>query len=125
MTQPILIVVADMIFRAKIRETARHLGRAVETASTAAAALEKADAVRPSLVVVDLGDDRVAPFETIRALKTDARLGAPRVVGFFSHVLVEQKRAAEAAGCDVVLPRSAFVKRLAELLADSEPRSAR
>lgn len=112
----VLIVVPDLIFRAKILETARQVGRACESATTAAAALEKAASLRPALVIVDLGDDRVAPLEIVRALKDDPRYGAPRAIGFFSHVLVDLRRSAKAAGYDRALPRSAFVAQLPELL---------
>jgi len=38
------------------------------------------------------------------------------VVGFFSHVQTELQRRAEEAGFDHVLTRSAFTKRLPEIL---------
>jgi DNA-binding NarL/FixJ family response regulator len=112
----VIVAVPDMIFRAKILETARLLGRDVASATRPDAVRALAAEMPAALVIVDLGDARIDPFETIRALKAEARYGDPRVVGFFSHVLVEQRREAKRAGCDLVLPRSAFVERLAEIL---------
>ena len=116
MTDTILIAVADLIFRAKISETARQVGRASVTAATPQAVLERAASHGPALVVVDLGDERLDPFETIRSLKAAPETREARVVGFFSHVRTDLRDRAREAGCDVVLPRSAFVARLARLL---------
>ena len=116
MSDLVIVAVPDMIFRAKILETARLLGRDVASATRPDAVRALAAEMPAALVIVDLGDARIDPFETIRALKAEARYGDPRVVGFFSHVLVEQRREAKRAGCDLVLPRSAFVERLAEIL---------
>ena len=42
-------------------------------------------------------------------------LGVP-VLGFYSHVDVETRRAAEAAGVDLVVPRSRMARELPELV---------
>ncbi len=86
------------------------------TATSDRATLDRARSERPSLIVMDLGDERLAPFETIRALKGDPATAGARIVGFFSHVDVEIRNRAIDAGCDVVLPRSAFVKQLPRLV---------
>ena len=119
MPDPVLVAVPDLIFRAKIAETARQCGREAVAATTPEAVLAKAKARRPGIVVVDLGDERVAPAATIRALKSDPETSAALVVGFFSHVMVAQKKAALEAGCDLVLPRSAFVVELPSLMASA------
>jgi len=53
----------------------------------------------------------------VRTLKADSRTRAIPIVGFYSHVEGERRRAALAAGIDEALPRSAFVVRLPALLA--------
>ena len=60
------------------------------------------------LVLVDLSRSGV--------LDVVGRLGA-RVVGFVPHVDEELARSAVAAGCDEVLPRSVFFRRIGRLLA--------
>jgi CheY-like chemotaxis protein len=112
----ILIAVPDLIFRAKISEPAKQGGRKSVAAATPDAVLERAIANEPALVIVDLGDERIAPLETIRRLKAEPALANTRVLGFFSHVFIEQRDAAREAGCDQVMPRSAFVAKLAGLL---------
>lgn len=116
MKRRVIVIVDDLFFAAKIRTTAEHLGiEAIFPRSPEAfSAATKPDA--PALIIVDLHLQRDDPFLIARALKTDEVLGVTPLVGFFSHVQVELQRRAEAAGFDSVLPRSAFTKRLPEIL---------
>lgn len=116
MKRRVLVAVDDLFFAAKIRTTAEHLGveliipRSLEAFGAAA----KEDA--PALVIVDLHLQRYNPFAVARHCKADETLRATPLVGFFSHVQVELQRRATEAGFDRVLPRSAFTKRLPEIL---------
>ncbi len=116
MSELILIAVPDLIFRAKISETAKQVGRKTVAAATPDAVLERAIANDPALIIVDLGDERIAPLETIRRIKAEPALAGARLLGYFSHIFIEQRDAAREAGCDLVMPRSAFVAKLAGLL---------
>jgi CheY-like chemotaxis protein len=115
--EKVLVAVPDLILRAKVSDAVRHAGRTPVSAKSPEGALERARAELPSLVVVDLGDERVAPFDTIRALKADPSTASARVVGFYSHVESHIRDLAHEAGCDEVVPRSAFVKRLSRIVA--------
>ena len=64
--------------------------------------------VEADLIVLDLSRPGV--------LEALSRLAHVRTIGFGSHVDVETLEAATAAGCDVVLARSEFFRRLPELL---------
>lgn len=111
---PVLALVADLIFAARIRGTAPP-GVEVRTASRAQPLREEAEGARPRLVLVDLGagDDPVGFIGWVRA---QASLKGVPVVAFGSHVDVERMDAARAAGADRVLARSAFVGMLPALL---------
>ena len=114
----VLVVVPDLFFATRIAATAQALGVEI-IASPAAEALEACRREPPDLVILDLhgsGD----PAGLARALKADPASGGVRIAGFYSHVDQERRRAAEAAGVDEVLARSAFTARLATLLAGSE-----
>lgn len=111
----VLAVVNDLFFSAKISETAKHTGAAVVFATNAADAIAKAGDA--GLIVIDLNFSGIAPLELIRQLKSDPVLRGIRLVGFLSHVQVDLMHQAEAAGCDGVMPRSAFSKNLADILA--------
>ena len=114
----LVAVVDDLFFVVKIREAARQAGVAVDIVSAAQfrPALESHAAKEAILeaVIVDLNS--AAALDVIGALRHDARVGSPAVIGFVSHVAADVISAARAAGCDQVLARSAFAKQLPEML---------
>ena len=112
----ILAAVDDLMFKVKILETARQVGARVATASNAADTLARARAERPALIILDLHSGPCAPTEVLKALKADPDLRAIPTLGYFSHVEAEVGRRALEAGCDQVLPRSAFSASLPDLL---------
>ena len=113
----ILAAVDDLLFSSKIRTVGKQVGAELVFARTPSEILEKARAARPSLVVFDLNSAKTDPVATIAALKSDPELSGIRVLGFASHVHAELIAAAQQAGADQVLPRSAFAARLPEILA--------
>lgn len=115
MQPTIVALVSDLIFESRIRGTAGHCGAAVAVVRTADALIAQASGARSVLIDLDApGLDSVA---TIQRLKAEPN--GPRIVGFVSHVHVELRRAALAAGADEVLPRSVFVERLPSMLASA------
>jgi hypothetical protein len=107
----VVAIAPDLMFASRIRETLGAAGHDVSLApSLSEAPLDDAD-----LLVADL------EHENPEAL---AGLGMP-VLGYYSHVDVETRRVAEAAGVDLVVPRSRMAREmplLAErLLAESRP----
>ena len=116
MKRRVLVFVDDLFFAAKIRTTAEHLGVEVVFSKNLEALSETVKDGTPALVIVDLHLQREDPFIIAGRLKSDAAFNTTALIGFFSHVQVELQRRAEAAGYDRVLPRSAFTKRLPEIL---------
>ena len=66
---------------------------------------------------IDLNHRLGKAVDLIRQLKSDAAMAVIPLVGFLSHIQTDLAASARAAGCDMVLPRSAFVKELPDLLA--------
>ena len=116
MKRRVLAAVDDIFFAAKIRGTADSLGVDYESARDAAAAVESARANPPSVVVADLHATRCDPFALAESFKRDPALANVELVGFFSHVQTELRERALGAGFDRVLPRSAFVQQLPQIL---------
>ena len=112
-----IIVVEDLLFRAKIQAAAGLAGAQLQTPPGADEALALLRATPGALLIIDLNHSRFDPVQLIRAIR-EAAVPA-RVVGFCSHVDTGLAAQAREAGCDVVLPRSAFVKQLPELLQGS------
>jgi len=114
-TARVAILVDDMFFTAKINGAAAECGRSIERIKSREQ-LEALIANPPALVIVDLNSDRLDPLETIKFFKSRSELSSAPVVSFVSHVQTDLIRAAQAAGCDFVLPRSAFTQMLVEIV---------
>lgn len=107
--------VDDLFFNAKIQETARKLNIKVEFVKTVEELLEKTGEEKPSLVLLDLNNANAKPLSVIPKLKSQFKK-ATSILGFVSHVQGDLKMKAQEAGCDSVLPRSAFSAHLPQLL---------
>ncbi len=108
----------DLFFHAKIRETAKMVGIKVEFVKTDKEQIERVIAVaaeHPLLVVVDLNNLNAKPIPLIKKLRPKLSKGSS-LIGFVSHVQGELKMEAQEAGCDVVMPRSAFSSNLPNIL---------
>ena len=117
MGKKVLALVENLFFAAKINEAAGGAGAEIEYARDNSRLLDLARADRPSLIILDLNAEGARPFEALTRLKADAELRDIPTLGFFAHVQVELLEQARRAGCDRVLPRSAFFRSLAEILA--------
>jgi PleD family two-component response regulator len=116
MNRRVIAAVSDLLFASKIRGTAEHLNVTVEFARGGDALFDAAKTEVPSLIILDLHATQLDPFALAARLKADEQLRGVPVVGFFSHVQTELQRRAAEAGVDHALPRSAFTKRLPEIL---------
>jgi len=108
----------DLFFLAKINETARKLGVKVEFVKTDKDVYERMGQNgndKPSLIIFDLNNLNAKPLTVIPKLKAKLKKDT-NIIGFLSHVQGELKVKAQEAGCDMVLPRSAFSQNLAALL---------
>jgi len=111
----ILAAVNDLFFVGKITAAAQRVGVPVEFIRGEPELLQKTDA-SPAILLLDLNDARLNPVSLVARLKADPLRRAVRVIGFLSHVQEDLKRAADQAGCDLVLPRSVFSQQLDDLL---------
>lgn len=114
----IFAFVDDLFFLAKIQEVGRKLNVKVEFVKSHDEIAEKAGETaeeKPSLVIVDLNSNSIKPLTVISKLKSRFKK-TTSIVGFLSHVQGDLKVKAQEAGCDVVMPRSAFSQTLPSLL---------
>src|SRR5262245_37538902 len=114
-------MVQDLFFGARIRETARQLGLDCETLRDPAALVDRAAAVLPRVIIVDLSARSGDPAAAVRGLRADPRTRELFVVGYLFDAQDEIIREARAAGCDKVLSRGGLTQKLPDLLA-REPR---
>jgi DNA-binding NarL/FixJ family response regulator len=108
----VVALMDDLFFQMKVAETAKHLGVEFKVAANADALLSALE-TSPKLVIVDL-NARSNPIEAIEKLR--GAKNEVRVVAFLSHVQTELAARAQVAGCNEVLPRSAFTQNLAAIL---------
>jgi len=99
----ILAVAPDLMFASRIEATLGAAGHSVELTSSMA---EAADLETADLFVVDLDRE---PAEGVLGL------GIP-VLGFYAHLNTETREAAEAAGVDLVVPRSRMAREMPQLV---------
>lgn len=97
----VLSISADLMLGSKVDATLTAAGHEVTTA----ASIEESTWEGIDLIVADLD------VENPEAL---VGLGIP-VLGYYSHVDVETKQSAEAAGLDLVVPRSRIARELPAL----------
>lgn len=112
----VVAVVNDLFFGAKLQESARRLEIPLVLLRASQDVAATVREHRPALLIVDLQSETCAPLEVIRGIKTDPDLRATPVLGYVSHVRDDLKAAAAEAGCDEVMPRSAFSARLPDIL---------
>jgi len=116
----IVCFIEDLFFLAKIQETARKLGVKVEFVKG-----ENKDAItriyeapeneKPALIVFDLNNLNAKPMTLIPKFKSKFKK-AVSIIGFLNHLQGDLKMKAVEAGCDSVMPRSAFSQSLPVLL---------
>ncbi len=110
-------------YRSQVESIARVLGKGADAtfanrfARNSDALLASARENRANLIIVDLHAQKIDPIALATALKSDPELQAIVLLGFFSHVQTDLMREATKAGYDRVMPRSAFSKDLATILA--------
>jgi hypothetical protein len=117
----------DLFFLAKIQEVSRKLNVKVEFVKSEKEIAEKTGEnpeEKPSLIVVDLNSNSIKPLSIISKMRSKFKKPTS-IVGFVSHVQGDLKLKAQEAGCDVVMPRSAFSQNLPNILrrhaAEDEP----
>lgn len=96
----IVALVSDLMLASRVEGSLRAAGHEVTVKAVPDAETVDADAIVADLEAVDA--------EAVVAI-------GPPTLGFYSHVDVETRRRAEAAGFDVVVPRSRMARELPEL----------
>ena len=106
----VLLLSDDLLDASRIAGHGRAIGLTVtqcRDTKTLLAQLEK----QPACVVLDLHNPSLELDSFVAEAKAK---GATRLIGFGSHVDVTRLKAARQAGCEEVLPRSAFFDKLEE-----------
>ncbi len=110
----VLAVVNDLFFSVKLSESAKRAGLALEFVKEGKEVIEKAGE-KPSLIIFDLNFEAVQPLHLIAELKGKPETKSISLIGYLSHIQAELKQQAQAAGCDMVMARSAFSQNMPQI----------
>lgn len=86
--------------REMYRDYLRYSGYRVETASDGQEAVQKARALTPDLILMDLSLPGIDGWEATRLLKADPATTHLQIVALSAHALAAEGDRARAAGCD-------------------------
>jgi hypothetical protein len=115
----IFFFIEDLFFLAKIQEQSRKLGVKVEFVKgdkeVLARIIDAPETERATLIVFDLNNAAAKPLSLIPKIRTKLKKSVS-IIGFLSHLQGDLKMKATEAGCDTVMPRSAFSQSLPNLL---------
>jgi CheY-like chemotaxis protein len=97
-------------------EYLRMAGFQTEQAASGTEALDKAAALRPSAIVMDLEMPEMDGWEATRRLKVDERTRAIPVVALSAHVMEGARTKATEAGCAGFLCKPCYPSQVSEEL---------
>jgi hypothetical protein len=109
----------DLFVTAKITEAARKMGVKIAFVKgekdDIARITDEPEETRAHLILFDLNNVNAKPMTVIPKIRTRMKKSVS-IIGFLSHLQGDLKAKAVEAGCDSVMPRSAFSQALPNLL---------
>ncbi len=116
----VLVLTGDLLFGSRVQAALAGAGHEVELlpdGERLQGALDDPGAGPATVVVLDLTDDSLDGVEVARGLAAAGRLRGVGTLAFYSHVDTEIRARAEAAGLDLVVPRSRMAREGPDLVA--------
>ena len=110
----ILAAIHDLMFSSKVNAAAQ--GRPILWLPRGTPIAEHVRKEKPDVLLVDLGYPALDAVAQIAKLKADPETKAVIVIGYIGHELTEVMDAARAAGCDHVMAKGEFARKLPDLL---------
>ena len=112
----ILVGVNDVFFYTKLRDALKPQGYMLEKARTHGEVADKARALRPAAVVLNINDEGLDAFKALEALKSDARSKSIPVLAFANHEEVDNWKRAQQLGVTKIVSRNEFSSRTLQLV---------
>jgi CheY-like chemotaxis protein len=108
----VVAVFDDLLLGSNVLGMLRAAGHEAELAGPETARTGDAE-----VVVVDLATEGFDGIDLIQRLRADGELEGTRALGVYSHVRPDVRERAEAAGFDLVVPRSRMAREGPDLVA--------
>lgn len=116
MEKTILVAVSDVFFYTKIRDALLPRGYRLERARTQDEVPQKAVALQPVAMILNMNDTALDAFRALEGIKGDAALQTLPVLAFANHEEVETWRRAKDLGVTKIVSRNEFSSRTRELV---------
>ena len=107
----VLAAIHDMMFSSKVNAAAQ--GRAITWLKRGTKVAEEVAREKPDVLLIDLAAPQLDAINAIREIKQSAPI---TIIGYVDHTREDVMQAARSAGCDQVLSKGEFARRLPELL---------
>jgi CheY-like chemotaxis protein len=112
---PLILIVEDFDdAREMYRDYLEFSGFRVETARDGREAIDKATALQPDLVLMDLSLPGIDGWEATRLLKADPATRDILIVALSAHALAAEGQRARSAGCDGFIAKPCLPSDLVE-----------
>jgi len=112
----VLAAVNDVFFYTKLRDALKPQGYTLEKARSQDDVTEKAHALNPAAIVLNINDESLDAFKAIEALKRDDRSMFIPILAFANHEDVEGWKRAQKLGVTKIVSRNEFSSRTLALL---------
>jgi len=112
----VLVAVSDVFFYTKIRDALLPNGYRLDRARTQSEVSEKAAALHPAAMILNMNDDTLDAFQALEQIKGNDRLKAIPVLAFANHEEVETWKRAKELGVTKIVSRNEFSSRTRELI---------
>jgi len=112
----VLIAVSDVFFYTKIRDALLPRGYRLERTRSQQEVMEKATALRPAAIILNMNDETLDAFRALEQIKGDDRLRAIPVLAFANHEEVETWKRAKELGITKIVSRNEFSSRTRDLV---------
>ena len=107
----IVAAIHDLMFSSKVNAAAG--GRPITWLKRGTKVADEVAREKPDVLLIDLAAPQLDAVNAIRQIK---QAGNVTVIGYVDHTREDVMQAARAAGCDQVLSKGEFARRLPELL---------
>jgi len=112
----VLIIEDNVDAALTIAEVLRLEGHRVHVATDGASGIAKARALRPEVILCDIGLPDVDGYEVARELRADEALRSTRLIALSGYAQPEDRERAREAGFEAYLGKPAPLDRLSELV---------
>jgi DNA-binding NarL/FixJ family response regulator len=109
----VLAAIHDLMFSSKVNAAAR--GKKIDWLPRGASVAEQVAAQKPDVLLIDLASPKLDAINAIKEIKAGENKGVT-CIGYVDHTREDLIEAARAAGCDQVMSKGEFARRLPELL---------